>query len=239
MFDRLTSVLCASTLLWLAVTQYGHAAQARAPSEDELAAQVRAVNEGELRILLDPPAEATHHHQNRIHITKQSLVDGWVLVEQCHEHLDPVAALQIVYRPERTRGLRILSSKAVAHARVEASSIQLEDIGPGAELCAAFESKALVFDPQGGLHLRTGPYMRRFLDGYYPLQVTIEVSFPADRLHFLGTTPQAQPGVRLGVRPGRVDLDLWLEGRLTARFDFCRKEQPICTARAAETPANP
>ncbi len=233
MFDRKTSLLASCAAIGLAVAAYTRAEPDESFPADDLQARVESVNEGELKILPIPPAAPKHHHRNHIRITERSLSDGWVMIEQCHEHLDPVAALQIVYRPQYTRALRILSSRGIAQARVEENSIQLEDIGPGGELCVSLRSKALEFESQSRLSLRTGPYMRRFLDGYYPLRVSLEVSFPAHRLRFLKATPGEQRGVRFRALPGRLELDLWFEGILNSRFEFCRSEAGVCGTPAA------
>ena len=76
------------------------------PDED-LESRIEAVNEGELEFLHPPPAESVHHHINRIQISVDSLDHGWVELNQCHHHLDPVPYLEIVYHPQRIRHIKL------------------------------------------------------------------------------------------------------------------------------------
>ncbi len=196
--------------------------------EDDLDSRIERVNEGRLRFLKNPPQRPVHHHSNRIGITRSSLADGWVALEQCHTHLDAVPALQIVYHPERIRAIRILGSEGIGESRVEEHSVQLQDVSEGARLCLQAESRALRQFPDGALLLHNGPYMRRFLDGYYPMRVSLEIRYPADLLRLEGREPVTQDGFRLRERPGLIEVDSWFEGRLFTRFIFCRKGSDGC-----------
>ena len=199
--------------------------------EDDLEWRIERVNEGRLRFLEHPPQQPVHHHSNRIRITRSSLADGWVALEQCHNHLDAVPASQILYHPERIRAIRILSSEGIGVSRVQDHSVQLQDVGDGARLCLQAESRALRQLPEGALLLQNGPYMRRFLDGYYPMRVSLEIRYPADLLRLERREPETQPGFRLRERPGLIEADTWFEGRLFTRFTFCRKGFAGCENR--------
>ena len=111
--------------------------------EDDLESRIERVIEGRLRFLEHPLQRPVHHHSNRIRITRSSLADGWVALEQCHKHLDAVPALQIVYHPERIRNIRILRSEGIGESRVQEHSVQLQDVSEGARLCLQAESRAL------------------------------------------------------------------------------------------------
>jgi len=143
--------------------------------DDDLEERIGRVSSGALRFLPQPPARPVHQHRNEIRISGESLQRGWVALSQCHSNLDPVPAAEIVFRPERTRGLRILSHRNIGTARIEGASVQLQDIGPDAELCVELESRALTRLSDDGWSLRNGPYMRRFLDGYCPMRVYIRI----------------------------------------------------------------
>jgi len=181
-----------------------------------------AVNEGQLVFLEAPPTKAVHHHANRVSITQASLLDGWAHLEQCHENLDAVAELQILFNPERVRKLVIRKVRNVGQAYVEGASIQLRNVGRGALLCLSAETQSLQILGDGLYELRSGPFMRRFLDGYYPIHVTFEVDYPDD-IDLLDTTPAAQPGVALTAKHRHILLDTWFEGRLTTRFLFTER----------------
>jgi hypothetical protein len=181
-----------------------------------------AVNEGELEFLEQPPAKAVHHHANRLMITRATLQNGWAHLEQCHKNLDPVAELQIVFKPERVRKLVIRETRNVGEAFVDGASIQLRNIGHNALICLSAETHSLESLGGGLYELRSGPFMRRFLDGYYPMHLTFEVDYP-DNIALFDASPGDQPGLVLIQEPQRILLDAWFEGRLTTRFRFSDK----------------
>lgn len=180
-----------------------------------------AVNEGALTFLATPPDRAVHHHVNRLSITPLSLESGWVGMEQCHYHIDPVPRAEIVYTAGRIRALTVVSARGIGSARVEGHSVQLENIDRDAELCVRAETLALEAANEHYV-LRNGPFMRRFLDGFYPMQVTLDVSFPED-LEPFEQFPGVQPGVEIRREANRVILDAWFEGILETRFYFVRR----------------
>lgn len=182
-----------------------------------------AVNEGALRFLETPPATPVHHHQNRIRIAAPSLRSGWVDLWQCHDHLDPVPRSQITFRAGYVRGLTIETYNGIGQAWVEGPSVQLKDVTPGARLCLSAQTRALRNTGNGYYSLSNGPYMRKFLDGYYPMRVTLEVSYPAAELQLVDVSPGQQPGLAHGEAPGRVRVDTHFEGELRLLFQFERR----------------
>ncbi|MCU7915214.1 MAG: hypothetical protein KZQ65_04710, partial [Candidatus Thiodiazotropha sp. (ex Gloverina cf. vestifex)] len=139
--------------------------------EDDPFDRIDTVNDGQLEFLSTPPTGATHHHENPIRITSDSLLDGWVMLEQCHRNLDPVSLLEIVYHPQRIRKIHIVSSRNIGHSQVIDTGVEIRDIQADAELCLRAESRALHILEKDTYILRNGPYMRRFLDGYYPMRL--------------------------------------------------------------------
>jgi hypothetical protein len=188
--------------------------------EEDIEQRTASVNEGELRFLRQPPEQAVHHHHNHLIIRRSSLDDGWIRMHQCHTHMDPVPSAQVVYNGGRIRRLRITSFKDIRKAWVEEHTVQLRDIGHRARLCIEAESRALQAQGEGRYTLSNGPYMRRFLDGYYPMHVSMDVDYPEPCLRPQGTSPQAQPGLRVAMHPGRISLDAWFEGRLFTQIRF-------------------
>lgn len=181
-----------------------------------------AVNEGELVFLDKPPAKAIHHHSNKVMITRATLRDGWAHLEQCHRNLDAVAELQILFKPGRVRKLVIRETRNVGEAFVEGSSVQLRDIGHDALICLSAETHSLQALGAGLYELRSGPFMRRFLDGYYPMHITFEIDYPKD-ITLFDASPADQPGLAVTREPQRIRLDAWFEGRLSTRFRFSDK----------------
>lgn len=180
------------------------------------------VNEGELRLLGSPGGRDEHHHHTQVNISEHSLETGWVDLYQCHQGLDAVAALQIVYNADSVTGLRIESSSNIGRAWVEGSAVQLEDIQPGSVICLNLQSRALRRDA-GRYTLKNGPFMRRFLDGYYPMRVSMDIHYPENRLSYQDTQP-VQLSHRVTVAAGRLELDVRFEGRLYTVISFIAKQ---------------
>lgn len=192
-----------------------------APSEEDLFFKnIGEVNEGELRFLTTRPDHPVHHHQNRVTITPDSLSSGWVKLEQCHQQLDPVPDSQIVYSQDRIRALRIIRMENIERAWVQDHTVQMENIKPAALICVEAESLALMKDGADAYVLRNGPYMRRFLDGYYPMRVTMTVILGNSGLHFDSISPASQPGFTVHAGPDEVGYDTWFEGRLSTSIRF-------------------
>ncbi len=150
-----------------------------------------------------------------------------LLDEQCHEHLDPVAATQILFHPQRVRAIRVLSSNGIGHIETSEASVQLQNIGSAATLCLSAKSRALKPLQDGRFLLENGPYMRRFLDGYYPMLVSLDIRYPVDLLVLEHQEPAAQPGFRTRAHPGRIEAETRFEGRLYTRFTFRRRGPPV------------
>ncbi len=179
-----------------------------------LAAADGEINEGELHFLAAAPAGPVHHHQKHLIITRDSLKTGWVIDRQCHYHLDRVGALEVVFNPERVRSLEITRADNIERAWIKDHSVQLENVGAQAVLCIHSENRALERDPRsGGYILTSGPYMRRFLDGYFPMRVSLSLDYPAQQLSLAGLEP-AEIRLKSHSAPGHLRIDALFEGRL-------------------------
>lgn len=178
------------------------------------------VNEGELAFLDQPPDEIVHHHRNVMTLDRGSLLDGWVRLEQCHHNIDDVARAQIIFRAERIRGLHITDSINIGRAWVEDASVQLSNVGKDSSLCLAAETRALIASDDGGYRIDNGPFMRRFLDGYYPMRVSQKIVLADSGLRFFGIRPEIQPGFAVSVSDESIDFDAWFEGRLLTAVEL-------------------
>lgn len=202
------------------------AAGAREPADEELTPEERLffsdeawdISHGELEFLTAPQKEPQHHHWNRITLTAASLEDGWIELEQCHHDLDAVPDLVIEYGG-KTRGIEITGMDNIGAARVEGNRIVLEDVGKASRLCLTAAMRTLERG-EGGWLLTNGPYHRRFLDGYFPLHLTLEIHYPADLLRFDAIDPAPQPGFRVETTPGAVTVDTLFRGILETRLRF-------------------
>lgn len=171
------------------------------------------INEGQLNFLSKPPDQPVHHHQNKLVITRASLHDGWVNLKQCHYNMDNFPRVEVIYSPERIRKLKIVSSKNIELAWVENSSVQLVNVDKGATLCIQAESRALSQNTDGSYTLKNGPFMRKFLDGYFPMHVSIDIRLP-EQLEFESISPAQQNGFVVSKNTNAIYLDAWFEGRL-------------------------
>jgi hypothetical protein len=212
----LTLLVSAGNILAQEYTQQELDDWFNAPSDPSAA----YVNEGELNFLSKPPAKRVHHHHNVLTISDQTVVDGWADLRQCHSNLDIVPATQIVFRADRIRDLRILSFSGIDEAWVEGGTVQLQQVRHNAKICVTLKSKVLYLQPDGNLHITNGPFMRKFLDGYYPMHVSMEVIIKTNKLRFVDITPIKQSGFKVSIAPHLVTFDAWFEGRLNTLLRF-------------------
>lgn len=196
-------------------------AEERAQEEQRLLEKARQVNEGELEFLTGPmPADAARMEKH-ILLDRHSLGHGWAAMTQCHYHLDPAPAVQIVYDAERTRDIRITQQQGVGLAQVDGASVQMREISRGASLCVSARVLAIRPDPDTeGYLVENGPFMRRFLDGYYPMQVKLVVDWPAGLLSFAASRPAPRPGLRIEASDSGVLLEAHFEGRLFSQLQL-------------------
>lgn len=188
---------------------------------------VAHVNEGALHFLPvmppAPPEKPLYHFHNRLDLWVTSLEDGWVGLDQCHYNLDAVPELQIVYGAGRIRKLTVVSSEHIGRAWIDANSVQMQDLRRGASICIRGESQVLHREGDDFV-LANGPYMRRFLDGYYPMRASLEVHFAPAPLAFTDSDPAPQAGFSVWQKPGQVGYDATFEGRLMTRLRFRRQK---------------
>lgn len=181
--------------------------------------KLRNINEGKLVFLQKLPDKPVHHHQTRLEITEASLVSGWVKLYQCHENIDHFPRAQIVYNRDRVRNIRITSQQNIEQSWVEGHTIQIRNAGQNAKLCLEAESHTMTKNPRGIYTMQNGPFMRKFLDGYFPMQVSLEVRIPKS-LEYLGIDPPEQPGFHIIHKENSIKFNAWFEGRLVTRIYF-------------------
>ncbi len=184
------------------------------------------INEGELRFLDRPPDTPPHLHSTHVFVTEDSLTSGWVTAKQCHYHLDQVSALQVVFNKRRVRNIRILQFDNIGRAWVEGASVQVKNVGKDAVLCILSENLAIKRnESERTYEWHGGPYMRRFLDGYFPMQVKLAIDYPADRLRLESIDPGTLR-FKTVANPGMVRLDALFEGKLDITIRFADTGTP-------------
>jgi hypothetical protein len=182
------------------------------------------INEGELRFLTEVPADVPHLQSTHVIVSEESLKTGWLRVRQCHYHLAPVSAMQVLFREGRVRDIRILQADNIERAWVEGPSVQLANVGKDAVLCIQSENHSLQRNGADGTYAWTGgPYLRRFLDGYFPMHVKIAIDYPASALQVQSIEP-APLRLKAVTVPGHVRMDALFEGRLVITVQFSPAE---------------
>jgi len=222
MFRPLATFLCVLGLL-------AASAAAEEPGAEEAEALLDAppasrVSDGELSFLPRLPDKPVHHHQNHVVIAATSLADGWVAIEQCHDALDAVPSSQIVFSRDRIRDIRVVAAEGIGEVWVEGHTVQLRQTQRGARLCLQAQSRALRHEADGSYVLRNGPFLRRFLDGYYPMRVSMRVTLEAPNLRYGDANVREQPGFRIWKAANEVFYDAQFEGRLTTELRFLSSE---------------
>jgi hypothetical protein len=187
---------------------------------DDAEARALAVNEGNLEFLSSPPEKPPHELHNKFKINSESLSDGWIDLVQCHENLDKVAEAQILYHPRRTRNIKVLSSVGIERTWVEKNSVQMTDITENARICISAEVHSLYSNFDGTYSMRNGPFHRRFLDGYYPMRVTMDVELPEGELSFGAIEPVEQVGFKVDHNNQGMRVDALFVGQLNIEIYF-------------------
>ncbi|HEY9052914.1 MAG TPA: hypothetical protein VIQ03_15290 [Gammaproteobacteria bacterium] len=188
--------------------------------DDDLEQRIAAVNEGPLHFMETAANDNVLRSENFITITTGSLSDGWVKLQQCYQNLDPIGKTEIIYHYKSMKDLRIVSFSNISSAKVVNQSVQLEDIEPGARLCVSADIRNFYKQSDNTYSLISGPYHRKFFDGYYPLNVYLEITYPKDWLSVITVTPIAQTGFTLNLEQHRIRIDALFEGKLTTEIKF-------------------
>lgn len=182
--------------------------------------KIENVNEGEVKFLTETPVKKVHSHRNWITISADSLETGWTSLKQCHENLDALDAVQISFNQETTRRYYIESYSDIGRVWIDKSNIELEDIKKDAKLCISLQTKNIHIASDGHVMMRNGPYMRRFLDGYYPIHVNLNVDYPCELMRFIKTKNSLQSGFAVKTESCSVIIDSLFEGKLYTELLF-------------------
>ncbi|MCX7663802.1 MAG: hypothetical protein N2Z61_08675 [Tepidimonas fonticaldi] len=195
-------------------------AQARALEFDDIA------REGELRLLAERPDPHAYGYESRVRIDDDSLRTGVVRVETCHLRLDPNARVVVLFNRDRVESIRITQAQGVERAWVENHRVELAGVERGATVCIELRSRALDPLGDGRWRLHAGPLMRRYLDGFLPMEADLAVTWPDGLLSVAGVEPAPQPGVRLTAGSDGARLRVTFAGRLSARWELRRTVDP-------------
>jgi hypothetical protein len=178
--------------------------------------------EGELRFLAVRPDPGAYWYESRVQISEDSLQSGVVQLRTCHRALDPNQKIVIAFNPERVRDITVVSTEGVGRAEVKGHLVELAEVTRGGSVCINLSSRALDRVDNNTWRLHAGPLMRRYLDGYLPMQARLAFRWPDGLLKLKTTRPGEQPGVRIDASAAGADLDLVFAGRMRATVDLAR-----------------
>jgi hypothetical protein len=178
--------------------------------------------EGELRFLAVRPDPGAYWYESRVQISEASLQTGVVQLTTCHRALDPNQRIVIAFNPERVRDITVVSTEGVGRSEVQGHLVELADVKRGGSVCINLSSRALDRLDENTWRLHAGPLMRRYLDGYLPMQARLAFRWPDGVLQLKTIQPGEQPGVRIASSAAGADLDLVFAGRMRATVDLER-----------------
>lgn len=191
--------------------------------EDEGDSHIDEVNEGQLRFLHSEPARPALHSINKMTISGNSIEQGWVELRQCYRHLAAVPRAEVVYKYKQMRNMKLLSYRNIRQARIVGQSVQLRNVGRDAELCIEAEIRNFYQNSDGSFSLVNGPFHRRFLDGFYPYRVSLEIRFPGEHLRFKRSRPTSQTGFVVKRGKNLLVIESLFEGILNTEVIFQKK----------------
>lgn len=173
-----------------------------------------------LRFILNTNKKNIPVTEKTYRININSLKTGWVVIEQCYRNLDPVSQLEVVYEYQQIRKLEVTHQHLVGKLWIAGQTIQMENLSKGASVCTRAEVKILRHANKDKYLLLAGPFKRKFLDGYYPMHVKLNIQYPADRLILNEMFPEAAPGFNLTHNNGLVKIDTRFTGKLYLAMSF-------------------
>lgn len=189
-----------------------------------------------LRLLAERPDPGAYWYESRVRISADSLRSGVVDLHTCHHRLDGNHHIVVAFNPERVQHIALASSEGVGLAQVNGHRVDLRDVRTGGSVCINLRSRALEPQGNGQWRMHAGPLMRRYLDGYLPMQARLTFEWPSGLL-VLGTTePAAQPGVALSQSATGAQMDITFAGRLRATLDL-HQTAPMQVGYSSSNPA--
>lgn len=190
-------------------------------SDDEL--PVKKVNGGELTFLTTKAKKETFHSIINITVSQNSIDNGWTELTQCYSRLDPIYRTAVVYRKNLIKNLKVLSSKNIRLAKISKNKVILTDVTKGASLCIAANARNFYQNEDLSFSLVNGPYHRKFLDGYFPYHLNLNIHYDP-KLKFKYSLPKVQPGFEVKQKSNSLLINTLFEGRLKTEFRFSLKQ---------------
>ncbi len=191
--------------------------------DDDTEWRTRQVNEGQLEFIAPIPDQPILHSDTHLWISDESKRTGWVEMQQCYRHLDAVSRTDVVYAYRDMKNLQVTRGEQIARIRVGQHGVELEDVEKGALLCVRADVKVLQRLSDKTYVIQSGPYHRKFLDGYYPYQVSLMVHYSRNEFQLSRVMPEEQDGFEVEEQRDGLSIDSWFEGVLLIRLEFLAK----------------
>lgn len=157
--------------------------------------------------------------KNSLKINPKSIQTGWVEFSQCHYQLDPVPKIEVTYNQKNTRNLKVISYQKMESATAFDSEVVLTNVSRGAQICIQGESQTLIsFD--NGFSIQRGPYMRKFLDGYYPMIVEENIELNSLNARLVKQTPINPKAFQKVLKRNPYHFKFAFEGQLKPHYEF-------------------
>ena len=176
--------------------------------------------QGQLRFLAQRPDPDAYRYEARATLDADSLSSGIVTLHTCHRQLDPNRRVVVAFNRQRVQQIDITESSGLERAWVEGHRVELANVQRGGHVCIALRSRALEPTGDGRWRLHAGPLMRRYLDGYLPMDARLELRWPSGLLAVASTNPAPQPGVQLTESSDGATLDITFAGRMQATWEL-------------------
>lgn len=169
--------------------------------------------EGEIRFLAQHPEPQTYRYESHVSVDEASLSSGIVGIATCHHQLDPIRKVVIAFNPKRLLSLSVVSHTGIEKVEQDGHQVVLTQVNRGASICINLSSQALDAVGPNQWQLHAGPLMRRYLDGYLPMQASLKVYWPEGLLALKAAQPSSQPGVTIRSTSSGTEMDLIFAGR--------------------------
>ena len=190
-------------------------------SDDEL--PTSKVNEGQLTFITTNSKKNTFGSVITLHIDQNSIDEGWTTLTQCYTNLDPVPRTAVVYRKNLIKDLKVISSKNIKSTKTSENKVFLNHVSKNASLCIGATARNFYQNEDKSFSLVNGPYHRKFLDGYFPYHLQLNIHY-SPKLKFLFNIPKQQPGFQVTQKSNTLSIDTVFEGRLKTEFRFTLNE---------------
>lgn len=186
-------------------------------------ADITEKNEAKLKFIKPPSNSQPLHSINKLIISQESIDDGWVDLHQCYRHLDKLPEVDITYYYRSIKNLTLISKKNIDSAILKDQSITLKNIKDNAEICISAEVRVFYQNPDQSFSLVNGPYHRRFLDGFYPFHVSLNIQYPDQLLSLQETFPKPTQNFSVTNINNKLLIETYFEGILNIEVRFNKK----------------